>query len=117
MAVTVRASLLIYYTPLGVHICALQSEGRITLIIVTFSGYVFILTRIMTLGHNSLGLVMVLFFIIVPTLALEKVFIHLRILAPMLVAFGIRHSGWSAMYQGYLTVFCFHEKLPFSGYH
>ena len=56
------------------------------------------------LGHNSLGLVMVLFFIIVPTLALEKVFIHLRILAPMLVAFGIRHSGWSAMYQGYLTV-------------
>jgi hypothetical protein len=27
----------------------------------------------------------------------------------MLVAFGIRHAGWS-MYQGYLNVFCFHEK-------
>jgi hypothetical protein len=21
------------------------------------------------------------------------------------------------MYQGYLTAFCFHEKLPFGGYH
>jgi hypothetical protein len=29
----------------------------------------------------------------------------------MFVAFGIRHAGWSK-YQGYLTAFCFHEKLP-----
>jgi hypothetical protein len=29
----------------------------------------------------------------------------------MLVAFSIRHACWS-MYQGYLTAFCFHEKLP-----
>jgi hypothetical protein len=34
----------------------------------------------------------------------------------MFVVFGIRHVGWSK-YQGYLTAFCFHEKLPFSGYH
>jgi hypothetical protein len=27
----------------------------------------------------------------------------------MFVAFGIRHVGWS-IYQGYLTVFCFHEN-------
>jgi hypothetical protein len=39
----------------------------------------------MTLGHNSFGAI----FIIVPTLALEKVFIYLRIFALMLVAFGI----------------------------
>jgi hypothetical protein len=38
-----------------------------------------------------------------PTLAIEKVFIYLRILALMFVAFGIRHAGWS-MYQGYLAV-------------
>ncbi len=44
---------------------------------------------IMTLGRNSLGLVMVLFLIIVATLAFEKAFIYLRILALMLVAFGI----------------------------
>jgi hypothetical protein len=55
---------------------------------------------------------MVLCLIIVPTLVFEKVFIHLRILVLMLVAFGIRHAGWSK-YQGYLTTFCFHEKLPF----
>jgi hypothetical protein len=46
----------------------------------------------------------------------EKVFIYLHILALMFVAFGIRHMGWSK-YQGYLTAFCFHEKLPFSGCH
>ncbi len=43
----------------------------------------------MTLGHTSLGLVMVLFLVIVPTLAFQKVFIYLHILALMLVAFGI----------------------------
>jgi hypothetical protein len=32
------------------------------------------------------------------------VFIYLRILALMFVAFGIRQAGWSK-YQGYLTVF------------
>jgi hypothetical protein len=32
----------------------------------------------------------------------EKVFIYMRILALMFVAFGIRHAGWS-MYHGYLT--------------
>jgi hypothetical protein len=42
--------------------------------------------------------------------------IYLRILVLMFVAFGIRHAGWSK-YQGYLTAFCFHEKLSFSGYH
>jgi hypothetical protein len=57
----VRDSLLIYYEPFGVHSCALQSEGKLILIIVTFAGYIFILTTIMTLGHNSLGLVVVLF--------------------------------------------------------
>jgi hypothetical protein len=104
----VRDSLPIYYYSIGVPSCALQSEGRIILIIVTFSGYIFILTTIMTLGHNSLGLVVVLFQIIVPTLAFEKVFIYLHILAFMLVAF---------VYQRYLTAFCYHKKLPFSGYH
>jgi hypothetical protein len=34
----------------------------------------------------------------------------------MLVAFGSRHAGWS-MNKEYLTAFCFHEKLPFGGYH
>ncbi len=43
----------------------------------------------MTLGPNSLGLVMVLFLAIVPTLVFEKVFIYLRIHAHKLVAFGI----------------------------
>jgi hypothetical protein len=57
--------------------------------IVTFSGCILILTTIMTLGHNSLGLVVVIFLIIVPTHALEKVFIYLLILVLMLVAFGI----------------------------
>jgi hypothetical protein len=33
----------------------------------------------------------------------EKVFIYLRILVLMFVAFGIRHAGWS-MYHGYLTL-------------
>jgi hypothetical protein len=59
---------------------------------------------------------MELFYIIVPILAYEKVFVYLRILALMFVAFDIRHAGWS-MYQGYLTAFCFHEKLPFGGNH
>jgi hypothetical protein len=52
----------------------------------------------------------------VPTHAFEKVFIYLRIFVFMFVAFGIIQAGWSK-YQGYLTVFCFHEKLPFGGYH
>jgi hypothetical protein len=63
-----------------------------------------------------LGLVVALCQIIVTTLAFEKVSIYLHILALMFVAFGIRHAGWSK-YQGYLTVFCFDEKLPFGGYH
>jgi hypothetical protein len=47
----------------------------------------------------------------------EKVFIYMHILALMFVAFGIRHVGWS-MYYRYLTwLFCFHEKLPYGGYH
>ncbi len=71
------------------HSCALQSEGKIILIIVTFSWCIFILTTVMTLRYNSLGLAMVLFLIIVPTLALVKVFIYLCILVLMLVAFGI----------------------------
>jgi hypothetical protein len=99
-----------------VHSCALQSEGRVILVIVTFLGYIFILTSIMTFRIGSLGLVMVLCYFILPTLAFKKVFIYLRILALLLVAFGIRHMGWS-MYQEYLTAFCFHEKLPFGGYH
>jgi hypothetical protein len=37
-------------------------------------------------------------------------------LALMFVAFGIEHAGGSK-YQGYLTVFYFHEKLPFGGYY
>ncbi len=71
---------------------------------------------IMTFRISSLGLVVVLCYLILPTLVFEKVFIYLRLFALMLVAFGIRHAGWS-MYQGYLTAFCFHEKLPFGGYH
>jgi hypothetical protein len=46
-----------------------------------------------------------------PCFAFEKVFIYLRILALMFVAFGIRHAGWP-MYQGNLTAFCFHINLP-----
>jgi hypothetical protein len=45
---------------LRVHSCALQSEGRIILIIVTFLGYIFILTTIVTFRISSLGLVVVL---------------------------------------------------------
>jgi hypothetical protein len=59
---------------------------------------------IMTFGHNSLGLVMVLFLIIVPTIALEKIFIYLRILVLLFVAFGNLHAGWST-YRRYLTAF------------
>jgi hypothetical protein len=59
----VRDSLLAYYQPFMMHSRALQSKGEIIIIIVSF-----IIFRVsfypyynMTLGHNSLGLVVVLF--------------------------------------------------------
>ncbi len=66
----------------------------------------------MTLERNSLGLVVVLFLVMAPTLALEKVFIYLHILVLMLVAFEPQIG------QCIRDTCCFvHEKLPFGGYH
>ncbi len=94
--------------------CNLRVES--SSLYLSFQGIFSSLLWLWLLRPNSLGLVMVLFYIIVPTLAFEKVFIYLHILVLMFVAFGIRHTGGS-IYWGYLTVFCFHEKLPFNGYH
>ncbi len=104
-----KNSLLVYYQPFRVHSFALQSEGRIILIIITFIEFRVYLHFYynMTLGHNSLGWVMVLFYSTYP--CFKKVFIYLRMLALMLVAFGIWHVGCS-MYHIYIQLcFCFHE--------
>jgi hypothetical protein len=59
----VRDSRLAYYQPSRVCSHALQSEGKIILILVTFIEFrvYFHPYYDMTLGHNSLGLVVVLF--------------------------------------------------------
>jgi hypothetical protein len=56
---------------------ALQSEGKFILIYSYFEKRVYFHPYYdMTLGHESLGLVVVPFLIIVPTLLFEKVFIY-----------------------------------------